>query len=93
MKKRKIKRELMRKFRFEEVSRKRHQAVAFFYGGKKVATMGFSRSSGTNIDDPALLGQMAREVRVGQLRFFKEMIDCTKSYEDYIDRLRQGGCI
>ena len=92
MRKREIRRTLLRKFSFQEVPGSRHEAVAFYFGNEKIATTRFSRGSGSDIGDD-LLAVMAKEVRVCQLRFFREMIDCTRSYDDYVGRLREGGYI
>lgn len=66
--------------------------LPFFMGGRKIATTRFSRGSGKDIGD-ALLGRMAQEVRVRNLGFFKGMIDCPKSLDDYVDSLRDTGYI
>jgi len=87
-----VRRQLLQKFGFEEVRGSRHEAIAFFYDGQKVATTRFSRGSRREIDDD-LLKVMAREVRVSNLSFFKGMIDCPKSLDDYIEKLKQGGYI
>lgn len=86
--KRRVKRELIRKFGFEEVEGSKHEAIAFYYCGEKVATTRFSRGSVRDIDNN-ILNFMAKEVRVYRLGFFKDMIDCPKSLEDYINRLKE----
>lgn len=93
MKKRVVKQTLQAKFHYVEVPEAKHDRIAFFYNGKKVATTGFSRGAGPDIGDPSLLAVMAKEMRVNQLSFFKRMIECTRSYDDYIEKLREGGYI
>jgi len=83
---------LISKFGFMEVSGSRHEAVAFYYAGRKIATTRFSRGSRTEISD-ALLSVMAKEIRVQTLAFIKKMLDCTKSKQEFIDRLRELGFI
>jgi hypothetical protein len=90
MKKRVMKQTLQGKFHYVEEPEAKHDRIAFYHNGKKVATTGFSRGAGPDIGDPSLLAQMAKEVRVNQLSFFKRMIECTRSYDDYIKRLREG---
>lgn len=90
MKKRLIQQTLQSKFLYVEEPGTKHDRIAFYYEGKKVATTGFSRGAGPDISDPSLLAVMAKEVRVNQLSFLKQMIECTRSYDDYIKRLREG---
>jgi hypothetical protein len=87
-----VKRILLRKFQFQETQGTKHDAFSFFYNGKKVATTRFSRGANVQISD-ALLSQMAKEIRVGNLRFFREMISCTNSYEAFVHKLKEGGYI
>jgi hypothetical protein len=84
-----VKRTLKRKFGFKPVSGSRHDALAFYRDGMKIATTRFSRGSGQEIDD-TLLGRMAVEIRVRELGFFKGMINCNKSLHDFLDRLSEG---
>jgi hypothetical protein len=93
MKKRVMKQTLQGKFHYVEEQETKHDRIAFYYNGKKVATTGFSRGAGPDVDDPSLLAVMAKEVRVNQLSFLRQMIECTRSYDDYIKRLREGGYI
>ena len=86
--KREVKSQLLLKFEFVEVEGSNHEAVAFYYEGKKIATTRFSRGSNQDIGDK-LLKVMARQVRVETLNFFKKMIECTNSLEDYTERLRE----
>jgi len=88
IKKQSLRNELKRKFDFQEVPGSKHEAIAFFYGGKKIATTRFSRGSGKDLDND-ILKLIAREVRVDKLSNLKEMIDCTKSQEDFLDILRE----
>ena len=88
--KRKVKRQLLVELRFQEVQGSKHEAVAFFHGGHKVATTRFSRGSGRELDD-TLLKVMAREVRVFNLSFFKDMIDCPRTLDDYVKKLGEAG--
>lgn len=84
----KLRRCLVQKFRFQEVPGSRHEAVALFADDKKIATARFSRSR-TEIDDNVLT-LIARELWVN-LGYLKRMYDCTKGYQDYLDRLRKTG--
>lgn len=84
---------LISKFGFEEVEGSRHEAVAFFYEGKKVATTRFSRKRKGNDIDNDLLGEMAKQIHVYTLNFFKGMVDCTQSRDAFIKRLKEGGFI
>jgi hypothetical protein len=79
---------LMQKFGFQEVQGARHEAVALFVSGKKVATARFSRSHAT-IDD-TILQMIAREIWV-QTGYLKKMYGCTKSRNDYLDLLGETG--
>ena len=90
--KQKVKDQLLEKFGFQEVEGTRHERVAFFYNGKKIATTGFSRGSNKDLYDD-LLGIMAKEIFVFNLGFFKGMIVCTKSRLDYLGKLNDGGYI
>jgi hypothetical protein len=92
-KKREVRGKLITKFHFEEVPGSKHEAVSFLFKGKKVATTRFSRKTkGSDIDD-YLLKQMAIEIRVNTLNFFKGMIDCTNTKGDFLKRLQEGGFI
>jgi len=79
---------LLQKFKFQAVEGTKHDAVAFSYGGKKVATTRFSRRSGQEIGD-TLLKLIAQQVQVDSLKFCKDMINCTNSYEDYLKSSRK----
>ncbi len=87
-----IRRLLLDKFQFEPVEESRHDAIAFFHMGKKIATTRFSRGSRAEVDD-SLLKMIARQTRVENLRFFKEMLDCTRSRDDYLSKLEEDGFI
>lgn len=89
---REVRSALMNKFQFQPVQGSRHEAVAFFYEGKKVATTRFSHGRDRQIGDD-LLRRMATEIMVHNLRFFKEMIGCTKSLDDFIMRLHDNGIV
>jgi len=84
--KRDIRRCLMKKFHFQEVPSSKHEAVALFVGEKKVATARFSRSHRELSDN--ILRLIAREIWVN-LGYLKRTYDCTKSCQDYLDRLRE----
>ncbi len=88
-----VKKALERKFGFKVEPRSKHDWLAFYHNGKKVAMTGFSRRSGPTIDDDGLLKQMSREVGVSRLGFFKAMIACTKTLDDYIHELKEHGLI
>ena len=82
---------LMTKFGFAEVPGSKHDAVAFFYEGTKVATTRFSRGSGVEIDDNLLSVIAKYEVRAGTLGFLKGMLQCSNGPEDYLAQLRLQG--
>lgn len=86
--KRDLRRSLIKKFYFQEVPGSRHEAVALFVGDEKVATARFLRSH-TEISDN-ILTLIAREIWVN-LGYLKRMYDCTRSRQDYLDRLRETG--
>lgn len=71
---------LIGKFRFEEVPGSKHEALSLFVDGRKVATTRFSRSY-SEIND-TILKMIAREIWV-QLKYLKQMYECTKSRDDY----------
>ena len=60
---------LLGKFGFQNVEGSKHGRIAFFYNGKKIATIGFSRGSKKDLYDD-LLGVMAKEIFVFNLGFF-----------------------
>ena len=80
-----LRRCLIRKFGFEETEGSKHEAVALYIDGYKVATTRFSRSHG-QISDP-ILTQIAQQIWV-QLGYLKKMVECTKSKDDYLAHLR-----
>lgn len=92
LKRTEVEEKLLHKFGFEPVDGTRHDAVAFFYDGRKIATTRFSRGMKGDVS-PDILKAMAEEVRVVTLSYFKEMITCTKSKDDYIRFLREQGWI
>ena len=79
---------LIDKFGFEEVYQTKHEAVALFVKGKKVATTRFSH--GQNEIDDDILGLIARQIRV-QLGYLKKMCNCNKSKEEYLSLLKNSG--
>lgn len=83
---------LIEKFGFEEVKKTNHEGFSLIYGGRKIATTWFSRAAGRTMSD-SLLKAMARELRIDQLAFFKEMVICTKSREEYLALLKEKGFI
>ena len=87
-----VKEKLVNKFEFVPVMGSGHERIALFYGGMKIATTGFSRGTGKNLEDD-LLKVMAKEIFVMRLGFFKEMINCSKSKTDYINLLIESGHI
>lgn len=90
--KQKVKNTLLEKFEFQEVEGTKHERIAFFHNGKKVATTGFSRGTGRDLGE-SLLKIIANEILVSNLGFFKEMIICTKSRQEYLRKLNDGGFI
>lgn len=97
LKKGEIESKLLSKFGFQWVEssgRGSHERLAFYHEGRKIATTGFSRGFRKNEDlDDSLCKVMAREVRVQTLNFFKGMINCPNSLDDYRNRLREQGYI
>lgn len=96
LKRREIEDVLTGKFGFEEISSTRggHPRFAFYHNGKKIASTGFSHAFRRNTDiGPGLLGRMAKEVRVETQNFFRGMIECQNSLNDFIEQLRQLGYI
>lgn len=94
LKKGEIESQLLNKFGFEDRSSGRgsHQKLVFIHNGKQVATTYFSRGFRKNTDiDNTLLMLMARQSGVMTVSFFKKMITCTRSKEDYIQRLDEQG--
>jgi hypothetical protein len=87
VKKRDLRQCLLQKFRFEEVPGSKHEAISLFVDNKKVATTRFSRCR-KDISDPLLM-LIAREIWV-QLGYLKEMYDCTKSRDDYLQYLQNS---
>ncbi len=85
-----LRRRLIKKFHFQQVSGSRHEAVALFVDGRKVATTRFSRS-GKDVSDK-ILSLIARQIRVN-LGYLKQMHGCTKGSDDYMDHLRKTGYI
>ncbi|MHA1280331.1 MAG: type II toxin-antitoxin system HicA family toxin [Candidatus Helarchaeota archaeon] len=81
---------LLNKFHFVEVDNK-HKKYALYHNGKKVVLTSISHG-GSEIYD-GILKQMAKQVGVYQLGYFKEMILCTKSQSDYLTELRRNGFI
>lgn len=79
---------LLKKFEFQEVSGSKHEAVSFFVHGKKVATTRFSRSH-RDLSDK-ILRLIARELWV-QLSDLKEMYRCTKGPDEYVAHLKRNG--
>lgn len=90
--KRDIQKRLTQKFKFEPVEGSRHEAFALFQNGKKVATTRFSRGANEPLGDN-LLKLMARELGVHRVSFFREMLICTKSQEDYLALLKKNGLL
>jgi hypothetical protein len=90
-----VKRALIQKFSYVEKpsSRAPHQKFEFFFGGKKVAWTQFSRGRNRDLGNNLLTIMARTQIGVGTLNFFKQMIDCTKDYDDYVDRLRETGRI
>jgi hypothetical protein len=79
---------LTQKFGFTEVPGSRHEALALFVDGYKVATVRFSRSH-KEISDP-IFRLLARECWV-QSGYLREMVQCSKSHSDYLDYLQKNG--
>jgi hypothetical protein len=92
LEKRQVKDQLLNKFGFEPVEGSQYDRIAFFYNGMKIVSTHFSRGAGKDLVDD-LLTIMAKEILVYKLGFFKGMIICTKSKDDYINLLKQANYI
>ncbi len=79
---------LLKKFEFQEVSGRKHEALSFFVNGKKVATTRFSRSH--KVISDSILRQIARQLWV-QLSYLKQMYGCTKGADEYLVHLKKNG--
>ena len=86
--KRDLRRCLTSKFHFQEVPGSKHEALALLVGDVKIATARFSRSHAELSD--SILTLIARELWVN-LGYLKRMVECTRSFQDYLDRLRETG--
>lgn len=85
-------RQLLRKFHFQLSHDTRHDTYTLFNNGRRVAIIHFSRGRRRMIDD-GMMRKMAHELHAPSLAFFKGMIDCTVSNEEYLAHLRQIGRI
>ena len=88
IKKREIERQLISKFGFVQ-SNSDHKKFSFYQDGKLVAMTVLSHNHKVVTD--RLLGQMAKQVGVYRQSFFKEMIECTKSLDDYLNEISTNG--
>ena len=86
--KRTLQSKLKQKFGFEDTSGSKHEGLALYVNDKKVATVRLSRSHDT-IDD-SILRVIAKQCWVS-MGFLREMVDCTKSQEDYATHLKRMG--
>ena len=84
---------LVGKFAFEPVPGARHEAYTLKIGGRRIATTRFSRGLRSEDLGPTLLRQIAGQLRLapGSLSFLRGMVICTKSWENYLQELRDGG--
>ncbi len=92
--KKKLRKALTGKFGFEPVEGTRHEALAFHYRGKKVATTRFSRGSRSGDIGPSLLRMIARQIRLespGALPTLYGMVECSESLANYLEKLKLGG--
>jgi hypothetical protein len=87
-----VKETLLNKFGFVEIQGRKHDGLAFYYMDRRVATTWFSRAPRRDLHDE-ILKQMAEQVGVHTLNFFKGMIKCSQSLDDYVQRLRDRGII
>ncbi len=87
-----IERQLLRKFHFEPASGTRHDAFTLIINGRRVATTRFSRGRRRVLSD-GILRVIAEELHTPSLAFFKGMIECTVSDDEYLAYLRQAGHI
>jgi hypothetical protein len=87
-KKRDVKRKLISKFHFEERPGSKHECLSLVIDGKKYATTRFSRGHSEITD--GVLTEISKQLFVYNLGFLKEMLDCTKSRSDYLNRWNQN---
>ena len=85
-------RQLLKKFHFEAAPGTRHDTYTLIINGRRAATTRFSRGRRRTLPDN-LLRVMAHEIHAPSLAFFRGMIECTVSNEEYLDHLRQEGHI
>ncbi len=83
-----IRARLIRKFGFVDVEGSKHEALTLYIDGHKVATTRFSRSH-QEISDK-ILSIIARELWV-QSKDLRQMCECTKSRDDYLQHLEATG--
>ena len=79
---------LVGKFHFS-VYDKDHKVYELYINQRKVVTTKISHG-GREIND-SILAQMAKQVGVKRLSYFKEMMLCTKSSDDYLQELKMNG--
>lgn len=79
---------LLGKFHFS-VSDKDHKVYELYINQKKIARTKISHG-GKEISD-AILTQMAKQVGVQRLNYFKEMVLCTKTNDDYLEEIKRNG--
>jgi hypothetical protein len=90
-----LQRALVRKFAFEAVPGSKHEAHTLKVDGKKVATTRFSRGLRSEDLGPALLRQIALQLRLDSepLKKICGMVECSVSQEDYLRELRDAGVL
>ena len=83
-----LRRCLVQKFGFSDVSGSKHEALSLIVDGRNVATTRFSRSW-NDIDD-SMLRQIARELW-SKAQDLRQMCDCTISRDEYLQKLYREG--
>jgi len=74
---------------FFSISNSDHKVYKLYINQKFIVRTMISHG-GKEIDD-AILSQMAKQVGVQRLSFFKEMIKCTKSNDDFLNEIMKNG--
>jgi len=86
---RNVKRALSSKLRCEEDVKGHHIFYYFIEDGVRVTSTKVSHGSNRDIQD-GIVGQMAKQMGVNR-PFFAELVQCTKSRDDYVANIRAGG--
>jgi hypothetical protein len=75
-----------------EMTERDHRVYKLHVEGRFVAQTKVSRGSGHGTLGRELVGAMARDLQV-PTRLFRELVDCTKELDDYLQHLEDAGAI